>query len=299
MSDINMQALTHSVVTRVLVEDEIRQASQKIRSLRTADTELAHLRDEWSRPENLRALVTAGILDRLVKRVKGLVPKDVLQAWTKARGALAKFVGIFKNPKALKALTKLIGEITPENIRDFLKSGEKNARKVFEPLRMILTTKSDLPTLTDLIKRTTVGAGISEWFTDKIQPRADVIDSYLNKYVPNLRRVAVAAVFTFIWLNVDELSWEMSGLTAGFTGNMSLADLLASLPESALGAISSALFGIGYTIMPYMLAGRLMWLVGRKYLTWDGEKFGVNWNLVDKTLFREAPRTPEYRALAL
>lgn len=299
MNSEQMQEISRNVVSRVLIEEEILLASREIRAIRTADAELANLREAWSRPENLRALVTAGLFDRIVKKLKGLVPQDVIKAWGKARGALKKFVGIFRNPKAVKELSKMIGDLTPDNIKDFLKSGAKNAKKAIEQVRMVMTTPSELPTLTDLIKRTAVGAKIADWFTDSVQPRADVIDGFLKKYVPNLRRVAVAAVFTFIWLNVDELSWEMPGLVAGFTGNLSLAELLATLPESAIGALSSALFGIGYTIMPYMIAGRLLWLVGRKYLTWDGEKFGVNWNLVDKTLFREAPRTPEYALVAV
>lgn len=299
MNSEQMQEISRHVASRVLIEEEILTASRAIRSVRTADVELAELREAWARPENLRALVTAGLFDRIVNKLKGLVPADVIKAWGKTRGALKRFVGIFKNPKAVKELSKMIGDLTPENIKDFLKSGAKNAKQALNQIRMIMTTPSEIPTLTDLIKRTAIGAGISEWFTEKVQPRADVIDSFLKKYVPNLRRVAVAAVFTFIWLNVDELSWEMSGLVAGFTGNMSLAELLATLPESAIGALSSALFGIGYTIMPYMLAGRLLWLVARKYLTWDGEKFGVNWSLVDKTLFREAPRTPQYATLAV
>lgn len=298
MSPDKMQEVSRAIASRVLLDEEILLASRSIRSHRTADTELASLRDQWAKPENLRAFVTAGIFDRAIKKLKGLVPKDVLEAWSKTRGALKRFKGIFANPKAVKELSKMIGDLTPENIKNFIKSGAKTVKATFSQIRMVLTTPSELPTLTDLIKRTAVGAGIADWFNEKVKPRANVVDDFLKKHVPNIRRVALAAAFTFIWINVDELSWEMSGLVAGFTGNMSLADLLATLPESALGALSGSLFGIGYTIMPYMLAGRLLWLVGRKFLVWDGTKFGVNWSLVDKALFRDAPQNPQYQTLA-
>lgn len=292
------QNTIQSVVVKTLIEGEIILASKALRSLKTADVEVAALRDKWAKPENLRAVI-AGAFGRILKKLKGMLPEQVLKSWSKVRGALGKFVGIFKNPKAVKELSKMIGEITPDAIKDFLKSGAKAARKVFEQIKMVLVTPSDIPTLTDLIKRTAVGAQISEWFQDNVKPRADIVDQFLKKHVPTLRRVAVAAIFTFIWLNVDELSWEMSSLVDGFTGNLSLSELLATLPESAIGAVSGALFGIGYTIMPYMLLGRLLWMVGKKYLKWDGSKFVVNWQLVDKTLFKNAPQYPQYRALRI
>lgn len=290
--------IANNVACSVLIDQEILKVSKQISSIRTADAELSDLRAKWSQVENLRAIL-AGIFDNFKKKLKNLVPDQILNAWKKVRGVLGKFAGIFNNPKAVKELSKMIGELTPENIKAFLKSGAKAVKDTFDSIRLILTTPSELPTVTDMIKRTAVGARIAEWFTTKVQPRTDVIDDFLKKYIPTFRRVGIAAAFTFIWLNVDELSWELPALVDGFTGNMTLAELIATLPESGLGAISGALFGIGYTIMPYAIVGRLLWMLGRKYLTWDGKKLGVNWDLVDKTLYRNAEKTNAYQMVRI
>jgi len=288
--------LARNVVARVVIEQEVLEASRAILSIKTADEDFARLREAWARPENLR--VIAGIFDRVKDKIKSLVPQDILKTWEKARGVLKRFTNIFKNPKAVAELSKMIGEITPANIKSFLKSGQKALKAALEPIRIILTEPSGLPTLTDLIKRTAIGAGIAEEFSAKVRPRADAVDVFLKKHVPNLRRVAVAAAFTVVWLNVDELSWDMPSLAAGFSGGMSLADLLASLPESAIGAVSSAVFGIGYTIMPYMILTRVLWLVAGKLLIWDGKSLKPNWKLVEKSSFFQAHKQPQYAALA-
>jgi hypothetical protein len=100
------------------------------------------------------------------------------------------------------------------------------------------------------------------------------------------RRAAVAALFAFIWINVDEISWDWPSIIAGFTGSVSLSEILASLPEAAIGLATGKLWGIGFTVMPYMLLGRILWMASQKYLEWNGNQWVPNFSKVDRAAFQ-------------
>jgi hypothetical protein len=230
----------------------------------------------------LERMVFAGLWDK----VKGLLPAN---AWDRVKGRLRKLKDLFaKAPTLLSEMSKVLfkgGAVTPSALEGLAKQGREVLSKALGGVRQFMALKKDLPTLTDLIKRTAFGAGILDKYEQFVKPKADALEVWLKKHLPTLTRVAVAALFIWIWLNVDELSWKPDDILRGFTGQISLADLLLSLPESGIGAISSALFGAGYTIMPYVLAARLMWMLAHKYLEYNGGKWKPNFKLVDKSRF--------------
>lgn len=200
---------------------------------------------------------------------------------------------IIQSPELVSKLSEFIGEVTPENVKKFIKKGKEKLKSAFESIKKFLTKKSEIPTLQQLIKKTAVGANVSEWFNENIKPKADQIQELLDQYLPTLQRPMLAAIYGFIWLNVDELSWEWGSIVDGFTGNIELHELLANLPEAAISFVSSMFFGIGYQIMPAMIAIRLIWLAKNDYIRWeDGWK--PNFGKIDKEKFENAEQDPAY-----
>jgi len=88
--------------------------------------------------------------------------------------------------------------------------------------------------------------------------------------------VVVVAVFIFIWMNVLEFEWNLSDLTKALIGNISLGDLLASLPGSALGFLMNGLGVRTFTLLPSALVTRMLWLMHKGYVQWNGRWFDLD-----------------------
>jgi hypothetical protein len=195
----------------------------------------------------------------------------------KLKTSVARIANLFKLPRVVLALKTLLGEISVANFMKLVKQGadiaKKLASKVKDKAWFLIHTK-DIPTLTSLVKNTEVGLRAKGLYEEKIEPAVHVIDRWMKKNIPTLGKVALAALFTFIWLNVEEISWEPADLIKGFLGLLSLPELVATLPESAAGfLLGQVLGGIGYTIAPYLLLARLAWMMGRGYVKWRAGKF--------------------------
>ena len=250
-------------------------------NIRTASSDDYRMRRET---RAVKRMVCAGLFDRF----KSLLPENI---WEKAKGRLRKLYELFtKMPQILTDLKDLykLDKITPSHLEEIATQGKKALKKAFGMIGQFLTTKRDLPSLTDLIKRTAMGAKVFELMETHVKPKADQLEVILKRYLPTLTRVVVGAVFIWIWLNVDELSWKPQDILKGFTGQITLFDLITSLPESGIGLISSGLFGIGYTVMPYILLARVLWLVGNKMLDYHNGEWVPNWKLVDRHIFEQA-----------
>jgi len=169
-------------------------------------------------------------------------------------------------------------------VKDLAKRGKDTLGKVLKkvsqtfPLSLYFVPKGKVPNLTDLMARIAKKSPTIWRFVQKIKGGADVLDKWLKKYLPGLSRVLLGAIFIFCWFNVAELSWDFEGLLAGFSGNITLPELLASLPESALGFLFAG-FGLGYGALPVTIIFRLVWLVAHKYLTYvPGRGLVVHWD---------------------
>jgi hypothetical protein len=146
------------------------------------------------------------------------------------------------------------------------------------PLSLFFVPKGKMPGLTDLLARIMKSVPGLEKLLHGVGPSVVKLDKLFEKHLPTLRKPIYAAVFIWVWLNVAEISWDLQGLLAGFTGQISLSELLSSMPESGIGLIASA-FGLGYGALPYTIIARLVWLVGHKYLSYvPGKGFVVHWS---------------------
>ena len=190
------------------------------------------------------------------------VPEAMAQ---EGKTSIRKVMQLLKIPKILKALKDLLGKITIRGIRDLLRKGQKYAQKAFGKVKSawFVIEKRDIPSVTGLIRDAEIGAKALGIYEKKAENFGKHVDEWLKRNMPNLGRLVIAAIFIWIWLNVDELSWDPQALVAGFTGTISFVDLLNSFPESGLGFITSQLWGVGYTVMPWALGARVLWALSK------------------------------------
>ena len=190
-------------------------------------------------------------------------------------------------PSLIPKLKELLGDLTPGNLQKWAKEGKdalvRTLTKVSRefPLGIFFHPKVKLPTLTSLLSKIIKDTKVGKFLDEKIKPGATYIDELFKKHLPTLRRPLYAAIFIYIWFGVVEISWDFAGILDGFLGNVSLTDLMTSLPESAIGAILVSV-GLGYHFLPVMVVARLVWLVAQNYIEWDvgSGSFKVHWNLM-------------------
>ena len=272
--------MNDSVTYRVALRYEIRKAAHDLASEPSFQARTASLRDLT--PEVLVAFgegflmqgsLKVGLFGGIKRRLQKIW--DFLKQAPRAWESLKRFLRV-KSPSEL-----------PGKLKELARAGYKALGKLFSklkntfPLSIYFVPKNKMPGLTDLLARIVDASpmlknALARVNTNVLQP----LDRLLQKYVPNISRPLKAAVFIWIWLNVAEISWDFDSLIAGFTGGISLGELFASLPESAFGALLASL-GVGYHLLPVMVAARILWLVAQNYLEWvPGKGFKVRWDRI-------------------
>lgn len=206
--------------------------------------------------------------------------------------AVARLLGVFKRaPEAWQAIVQglgLEGASLPRlvtGIKELMAEGKAALGKALGkavshiPLSLFFVDHEKMPGLTDLMQRLIQSVPWLQKALAKIHEGADYVDDLFKKHIPVLRRPIYAAVFIYVWISVFEITWDMKGLIAGFTGQVSLSELLGSMPESALGALFANL-GLGtFAALPVTLILRLAWLTSRHYLEYKpGKGFIVLWD---------------------
>jgi len=179
-------------------------------------------------------------------------------------------------PQRAKALGSKLKEVLTEGKRVLGKVFQKISRTF--PISLFFVPSNKMPGLTDLMNRLVQRVPWLKAALAKVHAGAVKVDQLFTKYLPKLRRPIYAAIFIWVWMNVSELSWDAKGILAGFIGQISLSELLASLPESGIGFIAAS-FGLGYGALPYVMVARIMWLVAQNYLSYVPEKgLQVHWD---------------------
>ncbi len=267
----------------------IHQAVQKLyaeHNLRTA---------AWAPPREFVAAIAEGLWEprqelsvreaglgilRGVKRLLGLLKRAGKRAWE----ALSRVLGL-EELEGMSFVQKV--KAIAGRAKDLVKRGKAALGKVLKkvsqtfPVSMFFVPKGKMPGLSDLVARILNKSPRVRAFLQRVKGGAVKVDTWLKKYIPNLSRALYAAIFVYVWFQVSELSWDIESILAGFTGNISLGELMASLPESALGLLAAS-FGLGYGALPYVLIARLVWLVANQFISWvPGKGFTVHWPKMD------------------
>ena len=207
---------------------------------------------------------TAGFAN-LARRLKQMA--KMVDRFPKLWERVKDFLGV-------ESLTDLPGRIV-ELAKEGYKALRKAVDKAFSvwPLKLYTLPESKLFSLnTALEKLMDASPAFKQFLTDNVKPHVDQFDRWLKDNLPVVSKVVMVAIYLWIWINVFEFEWDFKGLIDAATGVISLADLLASLPGSVLGALLNPL-GIGYAIIPVTIAIRILLVISRRYITWTGSGF--------------------------
>lgn len=220
-----------------------------------------------------------------------LIPREGMPRRAAFTGLLRQFQQISsavqRFPKMWDKLKDVIGvdRITelPGKLKELASEGhqllKKIIGKVFQwwPLKLYLLPESKIVGLNTLIEKLlNMSPAFSRFLKEKVKPKIDQFDAWLREHLPKISRLAMVAIYIWIWLNVVEFEWDLKGLIDAATGHLTLADLLASLPSSILGFMMNSL-GFGtFTLLPHAYAVRLLVVIGARYIEWKGGSFHIN-----------------------
>ena len=205
--------------------------------------------------------------------------KQLVEAFKKAPKLWDRFkqlIGVEKLsdlPKAIKALAAKAH-----------KALRKLLHKLFDswPLRIYTLEKGKLTSFNDMLSGLLSKSPALKRTLDKALSRIGTFGEMLRKQAPRIMGVVMVGIYIWVWMNVVEFEWDFKGLMEAVTGAMTFPDFMASLPGSALGALLNG-FGFGtFTLLPFALVARILYLLQHRYIEWTGRGFSVNWALMKK-----------------
>jgi hypothetical protein len=270
---------------RIADRHMVRMAARKVASSSTFRRRQASLRDLDA--EVLVAFGEGFYLPMHGGRVAfgGLVKKlkELSRAFTKA----PKLWEQFKRTIGVTSMAELPGAIR-RLAKDGYKVLQRAVGKAFSvwPLKLYTLPENKVLGINHIIsKLVDQFPAFKRYLQQNVKPKVDQLDRWLRKYLPGVSTVMMVGIWIFIWMNVVEFEWDLHSFAQVLSGQLSLADLLASLPGSALGAMMNGL-GLGtFTLLPATIVARLLWLTAKRYLVWTGRGFEISWdNLVSDGL---------------
>jgi hypothetical protein len=192
-----------------------------------------------------------------------------------------------KAPKLWEKFKRTIGVESisdlPRAIKDLAKKGYKALHKIFGkifstwPLKLYTVPEAKIFSFGSLITQMVkLSPSFERWLKNNAKPKVDQFERWLKKYLPVVSTVVMVAIFIFIWMNVVEFEWDLEALGAVLIGRITLAELLASLPGSALGFLMNSL-GLGtFTLLPAAFAAKMLAVMAARYVVWTGRGFALN-----------------------
>ena len=269
-----MRPSSSRVAARHLIRVAARNACRATFRTRTASVDLTE------------RVFVAGLEGALIPDDGSPVRTAGLMALPRKLAELAKAVKRF--PNLWEKVKDFIGVESladiPARVKELAKEGYAALKKLLArafdvwPLKLYTLPENKLFSVNKVIESLMARFPQFEAFLKtSVKPRVDQFDKWLKEHLPTVSKVLMVAIYIWIWLNVVEFEWDLKGILEAATGQLSLSTLLASLPGSALGAMMNGL-GLGtFTLLPAVTAVRLLFLMSKRYLTWTGSGFEVEW----------------------
>lgn len=199
----------------------------------------------------------------------------------------------FKQLVGIKSLADI-----PSALKDMASKGKAALQKVLTkmfdtwPLKIYTLEKGKLLTFNDLLLKL---IGLSPKLKHLVESGMKKVGDFgemLRQKAPTLTGVVLVAIYIFIWINVMEFEWDFKALADALTGAMTFHDFLSSLPGSAFGALLN-IFKLGtFSLLPYTVVARILYLVGHRYLVWTGRWFALDWKTLHEDFGIEPHAVP-------
>lgn len=286
-----MLSLEQRVAQRYLINQACVKVSSEIQSVRVASHQM-RVRTELGDPNVLAAFFDSNIklaFGGIVQKAKQLwkafsTMPDKWEDFKKQIGVSAtSTIGILKElPKKLKSFWKDANKFVKKT---FAKAG-KDLLKKFPHLEVYFKIIQKLPSVTgffkDLINKFPRIKKVLDSIGRKATTLANTVEGFFdrNPILKPINWFGRAAFFTWVWMNVAELSWNVPEIIRGMLGGMDWAEILASLPESGLGLVVGLFFSAWIpfpwggklaaslslnALLPMALAVQLFWFIQKGY----------------------------------
>jgi len=291
---MNVTRTARAVAARYYLHQEVRRVCAS--RLRVASREGERVRRELT-PEVMLAFVEASGVRVASMKVAFDVVKKVKQLWdafTSVRGAWDKFkhlVGVRADSLlgAIKELPRKVVELGKKGKEMLHKAGDWLVEHV-PFFRIYSEARGKMPALNAYLLKLVdylpprVASALKA-VGKKASALAAVVDEYVEKHpiASVAGTFASAAIFTQIWLNVTEISWDVADIVKGFLGMYSFVELLKSLPEAGVGLLLSLLFPglpsryLLNALLPVTVALRIGWMLTQHYASWENGELVIHW----------------------
>jgi hypothetical protein len=283
--------LEERVAQRFLIKTSCEEASREIISTRVASSQLK-VRTELGNP-----IILASFFDPNIKMAFGGIVAKAKELWNAFKSYPDKW-------EEFKAKLGLAGESTlgllrsfPKKMKEFWNKANVYIKKTFAKAGAAIVKKfpqleiffkivQKLPSVTSFFKNL-LGKfpklkSVLDSIGSKATSLANTVDGFFqkNSLLQPANWFARGAFFTYVWMNVAEISWNIPEIVRGMLGGMSWGEILDSLPESGLGLVVALLFGafipfpyggqfaakIGLNaLLPMALAFQIWWLLKKGY----------------------------------
>lgn len=259
----------HRYLVRLAARQALPSSNTRLASAGFTHEVLAAFGEHFMEPSFTSRVAFLGLVKKLkqLASVFGKIPK----LW----GKFKELLGI----ESLADIPKAIGRFA-ETGKAFLK---KALNKVFGtwPLKLYTLEKGKLQSFSQMLDSL---LGKFPAFKDLVDRGARKLGDWgemLREKAPHIAGAVMAAIYLWVWLNVVEFEWDLKSFTEAISGLLTFPDFLSSLPGSAFGLLLRPL-GVGtFTLLPYAVAARILYLLGHRYIEWkDG--FHVHWDLLKK-----------------
>ena len=199
---------------------------------------------------------------------------------------LGQIVEAFKKaPDLFKAFKKAVGIESLADIPGAIKRLAESAKKVlgsaihkmFEswPLKIYTLDKGKLTSFNKIIESILDKSPKLKGFLESATRKISDFGEMIRKQAPRIIGVVMLGVYIWVWLNVTEFEWDLKSLADAVSGRLTFPDFMASLPGSAFGLLLNG-FGFGtFTLLPYTIAARFLYLLANRYIEWDGNGFSL------------------------
>lgn len=168
----------------------------------------------------------------------------------------------------------------PAAIRDLIAKGKRALNSALDklfstwPLKIYTLEKGKLKGINSVLDHLSSKHPKFKSFLTKATQTVSDFGESIRKQAPHIIGIAMMAIYIYVWVNVAEFEWDLKSLADAVIGRLDFPTFLASLPSSALGALISGLTHVGtFTLLPYTIAARILYLIGHRYLTWTGSGF--------------------------
>lgn len=181
----------------------------------------------------------------------------------------------FKHAVGIESLSDI-----PKAIKELAAKGKSLLHSVIDkmfsvwPLKLYTLEKGKLKGINALLDRLVSKHPKLKAFLAKATHTVGEFGETVRKYAPHIVGAVMLAVYLYIWFSVAEFEWDLKSLVDAVAGRLDFPSFLASLPASAIGAIISAVSNVGtFSLLPYTIAARILYLLGSRYLTFSGGSF--------------------------